>query len=93
MTLKKTNKNTNNVKNIKSTNVKKLDISSEFKRIEKEIDDNILTKEQLFKWFKEEIKRKDDIIDKLRKDNKLLFNTAMRTNDKDLDRLNNSEDK
>ncbi len=66
-------------------------IAIEFERIEKEIEENSLSKEQLFEWFREEITRKDVLIAKLKKDNAVLFNTAMRSSDREFEKIT-SED-
>ena len=65
-------------------------IKEKFKKIEDEINDNSLSKEQLLEWFKEEITRKDEIIQKLKKDNKILFNTAIRSNNREFEKITSS---
>lgn len=82
----------NSTKN-KNSNPEHLKIQKEFERIKKELEEDTLSKEQLFQWYKEEIERRDAIIDKLKLNNEILFNTAMRSNDRDLERMTSHNDK
>ncbi|MCB9359361.1 hypothetical protein H6503_05500 [Candidatus Woesearchaeota archaeon] len=52
--------------------------------MEKEIKSNTVSIEQLHQWFKEQIERRDAEIEQLKKDNEILFNTAMKANEKNL---------
>jgi len=56
-------------------------IEASFKEIEGQLKQGEISKEQLYSWFKEEIERKDKEIERLKKDNHLLFMTALRANE------------
>lgn len=73
--------------------MKEKEIEKKFEEIQKEINEDTISKEQIFAWFKEEIERKDKIIEELRKNNEILFNTAVRYNERELENLKiNSDD-
>jgi hypothetical protein len=61
------------------------ELENSFREIEEKLKQDSITKDQLYEWFKEEIDRKDAIIDKLKKDNHVLFKTALKANEKALD--------
>jgi len=52
------------------------------KDMEKQIEENKVDIKQLHAWFKEEIDRKDKEIERLKKENDVLFKTALRAQDK-----------
>ncbi len=37
---------------------------------------------ELKKWYKEELKRRDELIDKLKKENELIFKSALKQSEK-----------
>lgn len=76
-----------NSKTDNKSNSEKEKLVKELEKIKKEIDNNTITKEQLFNWYKEEIQRKDELISKLRKDNELLFKTAMKSNEREINKF------
>lgn len=57
-------------------------IASAFKEMREALDAPAVSKDQLYVWFKEEIDRKDKLIAELKKENALLFRTAMRANER-----------
>ena len=50
-----------------------------FEEIEKEVKENKVSIQQLHQWFKEEIDRKDKEIERLKKENHVLFKTALKS--------------
>lgn len=60
-------------------------IEDRFKEIEKKIKENTIKIPQLYVWFKEEIDRKDKEIQRLKKDNHVLFMTALKANQNSMD--------
>jgi len=69
-------------------------IEEKFKEIEKKIKENTIDTPQLYAWFKEEIDRKDKEIQRLKKDNHVLFMTALKANQNSMNytKLVNSDD-
>jgi hypothetical protein len=65
--------------------------NKEFEEIEKEINENSISKEKIFEWFKEELERKDKIIKELRENNEILFNTAVRYNEREISTIPEEE--
>lgn len=62
----------------KENRLKKDEIKKKFKDIDKEIKKDNIDIKQLYQWFKEEIERKDKEIIRLKKDNDILFKTAIK---------------
>lgn len=54
-------------------------VFNKFNELEKEIAKNKISIPQLHAWFKEEIERKDKEIQRLKKENDVLFRTAMKS--------------
>jgi predicted nuclease with TOPRIM domain len=65
-------------------------LKKKFKELETQIKKNEISKSQLYEWFKEEIERKDSEIEKLKKDNHVLFMTALRSREIMLSNNNDS---
>lgn len=56
-----------------------------FKQIEEQIKNDSIDINQLYSWFKEEIERKDNEIARLKKDNDVLFRTALKARQSQVD--------
>jgi hypothetical protein len=54
-------------------------LEKKFKEIESNLKKDTISKKQLYEWFKEEIERKDKEVERLKKENHILFLTAMRS--------------
>jgi hypothetical protein len=79
-------KESEEIKERKSEEIKEKDsekVKERFEEIKKEIKENKLSIDQLYEWFKEELSRKDTEIQRLKKDNHILFMTALKAKDRE----------
>ena len=82
MQKKDTERNSTSKRTQQSDDIDMEAVASAFEDIKEEMKTSSVSKEQLHAWFKEEIDRKDKIIADLKKENSLLFRTAMRANER-----------
>ncbi len=69
---------------------RKKEIEKKFLKIEQDLKNDDISKAQLYEWFKEEIERKDKDIERLKKENHVLFMTALKANQNKLDAITSS---